>query len=278
MISLKRNNKLELTEAKGIREQESSIYKANQESDFKLSRSKFEDYLSCPRCFFLDRCRGLVAPQIPKFTLNETTDHLLKIEFDECRKNQQPHRLFLENGLEHLVPYQHEQMDKWRNALRGGLMAKFEDTNIVLSGGIDDLWYDTNTKEIIVCDYKSQANSHEVEAESYLSSGWHQGYKNQMDFYNYLLNLMGFKTADTSYFYVVNANRAANGFHSKLEFTETLIPYKHDFSWIPEKVREMIHCMNQDKVPANNPACMNCAYTKQVFKLAKIKGGINENF
>ena len=99
---------------------------------------------------------------------------------------------------------------------------------------IDDLHsrITTNTKEIIVCDYKSQANSHEVEAESYLSSGWHQGYKNQMDFYNYLLNLMGFKTADTSYFYVVNANRAANGFHSKLEFTETLIPYKHDFSWI----------------------------------------------
>ena len=270
MINLKRNNKLELVEAKGIRK-ESSIYKAHQKEDFKLSRSKFEDFLKCQRCFYLDRVKGLISPGMPSWTLNETTDLLLKKEFDQCREDQIAHRLFSKNGLDHLVPFKHEHMNNWRDSLRHGLMARFEDTNIILSGGIDDIWQDTNTEELIVVDYKSQASSYEVTTESYLNSGWHDGYKNQMDFYNYLLNLMGFKTADISYFLVVNANRAADGFHGVMKFSETLIPYKHDTSWIPEKVNEMIKCMNHNEVPKNHASCENCAYSKQIFNLVKNK-------
>ena len=40
-----------------------------------------------------------------------------------------------------------------------------------------------------------------------INSPYHEGYKIQMDFYNFLLNKMGFKTSDTAYFLVVNANR-----------------------------------------------------------------------
>ena len=268
MINLKRNKKtLELVEATGLRTRTSSIYTPKQTGDFKISRSKFEDFLKCPRCFYLDRVKGLISPGMPSWSLNETTDLLLKKEFDQCREKQIPHRLFLENGLDHLVPFKHEQMDNWRDSLRHGLMSRFDGTNIILSGGIDDIWQDTKTKELIVVDYKSQASSHEVEPESYLNSGWHEGYKNQMDFYNYLLNLMGFKTADTSYFLVVNANRAADGFHGVMEFSETLIPYKHDTSWIMEKVYEMITCMNSDYVPKNHPSCEGCAYTRQICNL-----------
>ena len=45
MINLKRNSKLELVEAKGIRSRASSIYKPNQLEDFKISRGKFNDFL-----------------------------------------------------------------------------------------------------------------------------------------------------------------------------------------------------------------------------------------
>ena len=271
MISLKRNAKLELVAATGLRTRASSIYKPNQSEDFKISRSKFEDFLKCPRCFYLDRVKGLVSPQMPGWTLNETTDLLLKKEFDLCREEQIPHRLLIENKLEHIVPFKHEEMDRWRDSLRHGLMTRFDATNIILSGGIDDIWQDTKTKDLIVVDYKSQASSHLVETDSYLKSGWHQGYKNQMDFYNYLLNSMGFKTSDTSYFLVVNANRSAEGFNGVMEFSETLIPYKHDTSWIEGKAYEMITCMNSSKVPKNNPSCEGCAYTRQVFNLIRNK-------
>ena len=94
LIDLKRNSKKELVTATGIRSRVSSVYVANQENDFKVSRSKFHDFLTCKRCFYLDRVKGLDAPGTPGWTLNETTDLLLKKEFDICRKNQIPHEIF----------------------------------------------------------------------------------------------------------------------------------------------------------------------------------------
>ena len=107
MIDLKRNSKKELVTAKGIRSRESSIYVAHQENDFKVSRSKFHDFLTCKRCFYLDRVKGLDAPGTPGWTLNETTDLLLKKEFDICRKNQIPHEIFKKNNIDYLIPFQH---------------------------------------------------------------------------------------------------------------------------------------------------------------------------
>ena len=94
MIDLERNSKKQLVESKGKRTRESSIYKPYQKEDFKISRGKFSDFLTCPRCFYLDRVRGLKPPGTPGWTLNETTDLLLKKEFDYCREKQIPHRLF----------------------------------------------------------------------------------------------------------------------------------------------------------------------------------------
>jgi len=263
MISLKRNSKLELVEAPGKRIRVSSIYTPGQSKDFKLSRGKFSNFITCPRCFYLDRVKGLAEPGMPGWTLNETTDHLLKKEFDECRQQQKPHRLFSAYGLDHIVPFDHPSMDDWRNSLHKGLMARYKETNIILSGGVDDIWFNTQTETLIVVDYKSQANKNAVETKSYLASPYHEGYKVQMDFYNYLLDLMEFPIGDISYFLVVNANRAASGFHGVMEFEETIVPYQHNISWIDERVQNMIDCMNSDKLPECNTSCENCAYARQ---------------
>ena len=263
MISLKRNSKLELVEAPGKRVRVSSIYTPGQSKDFKLSRGKFSNFIPCPRCFYLDRVKGLAEPGMPGWTLNETTDHLLKKEFDECRQQQKPHRLFAAYGLDHIVPFDHPSMDDWRDSLHKGLMARYKDSNIILSGGVDDIWFNTQTETLIVVDYKSQANRNAVETKSYLASPYHEGYKVQMDFYNYLLDLMEFPIGDISYFLVVNANRAASGFHGVMKFEETIVPYQHNISWIDERVQNMIDCMNSDKLPECNTSCENCAYARQ---------------
>ena len=263
MISLKRNSKGELVPAPGKRSTDKSIYKPNQTEDFKLSRGKFSDFLSCPRCFYMDRVLGLAEPGMPGWALNSATDELLKKEFDECREKQIPHRLFKDYGLEHVVPFKHEEMDAWRDSLRRGLMYRFEDSNIILSGGVDDIWQDTNTQELIVVDYKSQASSEKVETESYLAGVYHQGYKIQIDFYNYLLQGMGFKTSAISYFLVVNADKTADGFYGNMKFSETLIPYKHDISWIRKKVIKMIELINLKTPPDGHASCENCAYIRQ---------------
>jgi len=48
-----------------------------------------------------------------------------------------------------------------------------------------------------------------------------------------------------------------------MEFTETIIPYHHNISWIDEQVQSMINCMNSDKLPDSHMSCENCAYARQ---------------
>lgn len=263
MIDLKRNSKKELVPATGIRSRTSSIYTPNQDEDFKISRGKFSDFLTCRRCFYLDRVKGLVSPGTPGWTLNETTDLLLKKEFDECRAAQLPHRLFKKHRLENLIPFWHPNLDRWRDSLHHGLQSRYESTNIILTGGIDDVWQDMNDKKLVVVDYKSQANTKPLTPESYLEDPFHQGYKVQLDFYAFLLREMNFEVSETGYFLVCNADRGADGFFGKMDFSETLISYEWDASWISGKVSEMIELMNQTDIPEGNPSCSNCAYAKQ---------------
>ena len=100
MISLKRNSKGEFVEATGLRTRSSSIYVPNQPKPFRVSRSKFNHFLMCQRCFYLDRVKGIISPSLPGWTLNETTDILLKKEFDFCRERQIPHRIFGKYNLD----------------------------------------------------------------------------------------------------------------------------------------------------------------------------------
>jgi hypothetical protein len=267
MIDLKRNTKKELVPAKGKRVRASSIYIPHQTEDFKISRGKFSNFLTCQRCFYLDRVGGLDEPGTPSWTLNETTDLLLKQEFDVCREQQKPHRLFSKYGLDHFVPFKHPDMDKWRDALRHGLMHRFQKTNIILTGGVDDIWQDTRTGELIVVDYKSQANNKSLDAHTYLTDAYHEGYKIQMDFYAFLLQEMKFEVSQTAFFLVCNANRQAKGFYGELKFSETFIPYHWKTDWIPEKVSEMINLMNNEDLPDSHPSCKNCAYATQRNKI-----------
>ncbi len=267
MIDLKRNSKKEPVKATGIRSRGSSSYTPNQTADFKISRGRFSNFLTCKRCFYLDRVKGLDAPGTPGWTLNETTDLLLKKEFDHCRETQTAHRLFAPNGLSHVTPFDHPEMDNWRDSLHHGLMLRHKDTSIILTGGVDDIWQDTNTKQLIVVDYKSQAKNARVDKQGYLEDPYHDGYKVQMDFYAYLLSGMGFNVHPTSYFLVCNAKRDENGFHKTMNFDEYLVPYTWNSDWIESKVDEMIALMNQYEIPEPNECCKNCAYSDQYAKV-----------
>lgn len=270
MIDLKRNSKKELVPATGKRTRASSIYQPNQNTDFKISRGKFSDFLTCPRCFYMDRVMGLDAPGTPGWTLNETTDLLLKKEFDNCREAQTPHRLFIENDLNHFVPFQHPDMDKWRDSLHHGLMTRFADSNIILTGGVDDIWQNTENGKLVVADYKSQANNKALDADTYLSDAFKDGYKIQMDFYAFLLIQMGFEVDETAYFLVCNADREATGFYGEMKFQEALIPYHWSADWIDAKLHDMITLLNSTEIPDGHPSCKNCAYAKRRAELESL--------
>jgi len=258
-MKLKENSKIKNEEVKPLRTRKGSIYTKGSNSIFKISRSKFTNFLNCKRCFYLDRVKGLKDPSMPGWSLNSAVDDLLKKEFDEFRKKQKPHT-FIEKKKLNLVPFKHEQMDRWRNALSGGISFLDTKTNIEIHGGVDDIWFDSEKKELVVVDYKAQSNSRPVETISYLNNIYHQGYKIQMDIYVHILRKMNFKVSDVAYFYVCNADRDYERFDSKLNFTITLVPYKTNTSWIDNKIVEMKETLDSQKVPEINKNCEKCMY------------------
>ena len=266
MISIKKDAKGNLKEATGVRSRANSMYKPGQTDTFKISRSKFSDYMSCKRCFYLDRVKGLASPGMPGWSLNIAVDDLLKKEFDEYRKKQQPHPIFKEYNL-NFIPYEHEDLDKWRNSLVGGISYHDQDTNLIIQGGVDDIWYDLDTKKLVVLDYKAQSSNQPVEQESYLESVYHQGYKMQLDFYVYVLRQMGFDVNDDTYFMVCNGEKTPDAFNNQLIFTSKLIKYKTNVEWISGEIKSMKALLDSKEVPGRNPYCENCAYIEQGNKL-----------
>src|SRR3989338_3335863 len=78
----------------------SQYYKPNRKPErnyggpnWKLSRSKIDLFLECPRCFYLDNRLGVARPPGFPFTLNSAVDRLLKKEFDIHRAGRTAHPL-----------------------------------------------------------------------------------------------------------------------------------------------------------------------------------------
>ena len=281
MISLKRNGKKELVPATGVTSQKWRIYSINQNKDFIISRSRFDEFMSCCRCFYLKTNKGLMSPSTPGWTLNTLTDTLLKKEFDECRKKQQPHRVMIQNNLDHLVPYKSETikdkkgndkllLDEWRDSIHYGLKHRFKDTNIILQGGIDDVWFNTKTEELVVVDYKSQHKKDVVSQDTYFDDPYKDSYKRQLDYYAYLLKGMGYKVSSDAYLYICNAKEVDEGFHGKMLFDEVLIHYKIKTDYLEAEIQKMIDTMNSDNIPSSHDSCENCAYARQRSVIDKL--------
>jgi hypothetical protein len=242
-----------------LRSRKGSIYQRGSNEVFKISRSKFSNFIDCERCFYLERVKGLKDPSMPGWALNSAVDELLKKEFDHYRKLQKPHPFIVKNKLK-FIPFQHEKIDYWRDALRGGISFIDENTNLEIHGGVDDIWFDKDKEELVVVDYKAQSKDGKVETEEYLENKYHAGYKIQMDIYVYILRQMKFKVSDTAYFLVCNGLKTPEKFDAILHFDLTLVPYKTNTSWVKNKIVEMKKVLDAKNVPEINKTCEKCMF------------------
>lgn len=213
-----------------------------------------ELFLECPRCFYLDRRLGIARPAGFPFNLNAAVDALLKREFDAWRARGEPHPLMREAGLE-AVPHAHPELDAWRSAARG-VRVLHEPTRLELFGAIDDLWRDLATGELIVADYKATAK----DAEVTLDAAWQDGYKRQMEFYQWLLRRRGFAVARRGWFVYCNGRRDLERFDGRLEFRIRLIPYEGDDRWVEETLARVRATLDAPAPPPPDPGCEFCAF------------------
>ncbi len=240
----------------------SEFYKAKRGADWnfggskwKLSRSKIDLFMGCPRCFYLDNRLGVARPRGPAFTLNIAVDKLLKKEFDIHRAGGSAHPIMKKYGVK-AVPFNHPDVEKWRDNF-SGVQFFHAPTGMKISGAIDDVWVFPDG-ELIVVDYKATAKDGDVTELS--DTKWQNQYKRQMEIYQWLLRRNGFKVSMTGYFLYVNGKTDRKAFDGKLEFDVNLIAHKGDDSWIPDILDKIKKCLAGSEIPKAAPECEFCAY------------------
>ena len=235
-----------------------NLYDPKSKEPFRLSRSKIDLFIKCPRCFYLDRRLGVGQPPGYPFSLNSAVDKLLKKEFDLHRAKGTQHPLMKAYGL-NAVPLSHEKMDEWRDSLHKGITYNIPNTNLLITGGVDDVWT-TPKGELIIVDYKATSK----DAEVTLDAEWQDGYKRQMEIYQWLFRKNGFKVAKTGYFVYCNGITDKKAFDGKLEFDIKLIPYKGDDSWVEGTIKDLHKCLNGNKIPSSGEDCDYCKYVEAI--------------
>lgn len=239
-----------------------NLYDPASTVPFKLSRSRIELYMQCPRCFYLDRRLGVDRPPGFPFTLNTAVDTLLKKEFDLLRRSGEAHPLMKKYGID-AVPAEHVMLDQWRTNFKG-VQALHKLTNLLIFGAIDDLWKGSRG-EYIVVDYKSTAKNEEIIA---LDKDWQDGYKRQMEIYQWLLRRNALTVSSTGYFVYCNGNTRLEKFDGKLEFNLTIIPYEGDDTWIDGTLNDIHKCLNSGIIPGPGEDCDFCEYRAAVSDAA----------
>jgi len=238
-----------------------NLFEVDSKVPYKLSRSKIDLFLNCPRCFYLDRRLGIGQPPGFPFNLNSAVDKLLKKEFDIHRAAGNPHPLMKEYGL-NAIPFQHEKMDFWRDALGGGIQYLHPSTNLLITGGVDDVWVNPQG-ELIIVDYKATSKDGEVS----LDADWQIGYKRQMEIYQWLFRKNDFKVNNTGYFVYCNGDTDKEAFDGKLEFKVKLIPYEGNDDWVEQAIVDSHKCLLADAPPPNGDDCDFCSYRKATSKI-----------
>ena len=86
------------------------------------------------------------------------------------------------------------------------LRTVWDDTNLKIGGGLDDIWLNTKTKKLHVIDYKStsqKADRGPINLDDYYKAA----YKRQMDLYIWIMRQKGFDVDDIGYFLYCDGDR-----------------------------------------------------------------------
>jgi hypothetical protein len=236
------------------------LFNPSSDKPFALSRSKVALFMECPRCFYLDRRLGIARPAGFPFNLNSAVDALLKKEFDAFRRRGEPHPFMSGAGL-NAVPHAHPQLERWR-ANFTGVRTVHEPSGFELFGAIDDLWRDLGTGELIVADYKATSKAAEVT----LDADWQDGYKRQMEFYQWLLRRQGLTVAKRGWFVYCNGRRDLDAFDNRLEFRVKMIPYDGDDAWVEPVLLDIGDTLDAPEPPPPGEDCEYCVFAEKATK------------
>jgi len=226
---------------------------------FPLSRSKVEAWIQCPRCLYLDRRLGLTQPGPPSMMLNRAVDVLLKSEFDQYRERNTAHPIMAEHDID-AVPFRHPDLATWRSNFKG-IRLLHRPTNFMLYGAMDDLWV-APSGELYVADYKGTASA--KDEPQTLDAEYRQGYKRQLEFYQFLLRGNGFTVSRRAYVVYAVGKIDRPSFDAKILFDMQLIEHLGDTEWVEPTLLKIKETLMLDSSPPSSPNCELCGYVRNV--------------
>lgn len=262
-------------------------FKPDHPEPYEISRSRIQSFLNCPACFWMNRVKGIKFPGMPGFLLNTATDTLLKKDFDVYRQLQQPHPFMQRNGVGHLVPFQHDDFETWTKALQLGFRTYHKPSNLIVGGGLDDVWHDKTTDELYIVDYKSTASKRNKELTALepitLMGHYKEAYKRQMDIYQWIMRQNGYKVSDLGYFVYVNGDQHfEDGMleddidKANMKFNVQLIEYEANDAWVEDTILELKECLYQTECPKHSESGFGPKGDKQC-EYAQLFQGMQEN-
>ena len=201
--------------------------------------------------FYLERKLNIKALSGFPFNLNSAVDELQKMSLIIIGKK--PHLMSEIN--KNLIPYQHDDLDKWR-ANFTGVQFHHQEYNLLLTGAVDDVWFDLDTEELVVVDYKATSSKDEVN----LNKDWQISYKRQMEFYQWLLRQNGFKVSNDGYFIYCNGKRDKEALNEALEFNVKVLHYEGNDTWVNDTITEIANTIKSQTIPASSETCDICSY------------------
>ena len=247
-------------------------YNPENHEAYELSRSRIENFVKCPACFYLTQVKGIKFPSIPGFNINEATDILLKRDFDKYRGAKTTHDFLINLGMAHLIPFEHPDFELWTQSMHFGAQGRMhfihEASNLKVGGGLDDVWLNTKTEELHIVDYKSTSQKTEG-MEITLKDKWKAAYKRQMDLYVWVMQKKGFNVSSTGYFLYCDGDRFSdysflNQQEATMKFKMSLLPYEVDFRWIEPTLMKIKDCLNQTNCPNHAEECEYGQFLKAI--------------
>jgi len=216
----------------------------------KISRSKIELFLDCPRCFWLEVKYKIKRPE--KFSggyIGSKYDPYLKKIFDEYRKNKEK--------PEELKNYDFDLFDDikklevWR---KRGIEYLHPKHKVIYYGEIDDIL--KKEKFLVPFDFKTTLSK---EFQIY------ESYKRQLEIYGYLLKKQGEEVLNLGAFYVVKID--INEKFEKIEERKLVIIEDLNYEIYDEILENLYQIYFSDKEPEPNENCPYCLRDFQIKNL-----------
>lgn len=218
-----------------------------------FSYSSLRLFLECPRCFWLEKARGIRRPETIFPSLPGGMDEIIKRYFDRFRAlGQLPPEL--SGKVEGTLVPDQKLLDAWR-ARHRGLRYSDKETGATLMGLLDDCL--VREGRYLPLDYKTRGYPAKAETPSY--------YQDQLNLYALLLQENGYPTAGFGYLVFYHPLEQNDG--GQIAFHMHPVRVETDPQRAREIFRQAVSLLSQSSPPPAERACSFCAWAAQVGPL-----------